>query len=45
MQISRRDALKQGGKTLAIAGAAAGLEATTFDVTFMTDPVGPKALP
>jgi putative tricarboxylic transport membrane protein len=33
------------GLVLAIAGAAAGLEATTFDVNFMTDPVGPKALP
>ena len=33
------------GLVLAIAGAAAGFEATTFDVNFMTDPVGPKALP
>ena len=33
------------GLLLAIAGAAVGLEATTFDVNFMTDPVGPKALP
>ena len=30
------------GLLLAIAGAAAGLEATTFDVNFMTDPVGPR---
>ena len=29
------------GLLLAVMGAAAGLEATTFDVTFMTDPVGP----
>jgi putative tricarboxylic transport membrane protein len=33
------------GGTLLLVGAAVGLEATTYDVTFMTDPVGPKALP
>jgi len=26
-------------------GAAIGIEASTFDVAFLTDPVGPKALP
>jgi putative tricarboxylic transport membrane protein len=33
------------GALLILLGAAAGLEATTFDVAFLTDPVGPKALP
>ena len=33
------------GSLLVAAGAATALEATTFDVAFMTDPVGPKALP
>ncbi|HSH74736.1 MAG TPA: tripartite tricarboxylate transporter TctB family protein [Longimicrobiales bacterium] len=33
------------GVALVVAGAAIGLEATTFDVSFITDPVGPKALP
>jgi putative tricarboxylic transport membrane protein len=33
------------GSILVVAGAATALEATTFDVAFMTDPVGPKALP
>jgi putative tricarboxylic transport membrane protein len=33
------------GVTLTLAGIAVGLEATTFDVAFLTDPVGPKALP
>lgn len=33
------------GLVLLAAGVAIGLEATTFDVAFMTDPVGPKALP
>ena len=33
------------GLLLAIAGAAVGIEATTFDVNFLTDPIGPKALP
>jgi putative tricarboxylic transport membrane protein len=33
------------GGVLVLAGLAAGLEATTYDVAFMTDPVGPKALP
>lgn len=34
-----------GGGMLVLMGIAAGLEATTYDVLFMTDPVGPKALP
>ena len=33
------------GAVLTLAGAAIGLEATTFDVAFVADPVGPKALP
>lgn len=33
------------GSVLVVSGAAMALEATTFDVAFMTDPVGPKALP
>jgi putative tricarboxylic transport membrane protein len=33
------------GATLAVAGLAIALEATTFEVAFLTDPVGPKALP
>lgn len=33
------------GIVLAAAGSALALEATTFDVAFMTDPVGPKAVP
>lgn len=33
------------GLVLLVAGAATAVEATTFDVAFMTDPVGPKALP
>jgi putative tricarboxylic transport membrane protein len=33
------------GALLVVLGLAAGLEATTFDVAFLTDPVGPKALP
>ncbi|GEM_PF-353984 len=33
------------GSILALIGLATGLEAATFDVRFMTDPVGPKALP
>lgn len=33
------------GAVLTLAGIAAGLEATTFNVAFLTDPVGPKALP
>lgn len=33
------------GAVLALLGIAAALEASTFDVAFMTDPVGPKALP
>jgi putative tricarboxylic transport membrane protein len=33
------------GIVIALLGLAAGLEATTFDVRFLTDPVGPKALP
>jgi len=30
---------------LSLAGVAIGLEASTFDVGFLTDPVGPKAFP
>lgn len=33
------------GLLLVLAGVGIGLEATTFEVRFMTDPVGPKALP
>ena len=33
------------GVLLAALGLAVGAEATTFDVLFRTDPVGPKALP
>jgi putative tricarboxylic transport membrane protein len=33
------------GGALVAAALAVGLEATTFDVVFLTDPVGPKALP
>jgi len=33
------------GVLLALLGLAVGAEATTFDVMFLTDPVGPKALP
>jgi putative tricarboxylic transport membrane protein len=33
------------GAALALLGLAVALEATTFDVLFLTDPVGPKALP
>lgn len=40
---SRRDRI--AGGLLVLAGVATGTEATTFDVAFMTDPVGPKALP
>lgn len=33
------------GAALLLLALAVGLEATTFDVAFLTDPVGPKALP
>lgn len=33
------------GAALIVAGVALAAEATTFDVGFLTDPVGPKALP
>lgn len=33
------------GALLLVAAFAVGIEATTFDVAFLTDPVGPKALP
>jgi putative tricarboxylic transport membrane protein len=33
------------GVVLVLAGLAVGAEASTFDVAFLTDPVGPKALP
>lgn len=33
------------GVALALLGVAVAAEATTFEVAFLTDPVGPKALP
>jgi putative tricarboxylic transport membrane protein len=33
------------GAVLTLLGIAAGVEASTFNVAFLTDPVGPKALP
>ena len=33
------------GGFLGVIGAAGGLEAATFEVSFMADPIGPKALP
>lgn len=33
------------GVTLTVLGVATAAEASTFEVAFMTDPVGPKALP
>lgn len=33
------------GVALILFGLAIGIEATTFDVAFLTDPIGPKALP
>ena len=36
---------RRAGVVIALVGIAIGLEASTFDVVFMTDPVGPKALP
>lgn len=33
------------GASLLLFGLATGLEASTFNVAFMTDPIGPKALP
>jgi len=33
------------GVVLAVVGLAIGVEASTFNVSFMTDPIGPKALP
>lgn len=33
------------GAVLVLGALAVGLEATTFEVAFLTDPVGPKALP
>ncbi len=33
------------GVVIVVAGLAAGAEAMTFDVFFMVDPIGPKALP
>ena len=41
--MSRQDRVIGG--VLCLLGVALGLEATTFDVLFLTDPVGPKALP
>lgn len=36
---------RAAGVALTALGVAIGAEATTFDVAFLTDPVGPKALP
>ena len=33
------------GALLLLLGVAVGMEASTFEVAFLTDPVGPKALP
>lgn len=33
------------GAALVLGGVATAIEASTFDVAFLTDPVGPKALP
>ena len=41
----RREADRIAGAALVLAALGVGLEATTFDVAFLTDPVGPKALP
>lgn len=40
-----RGAERAPGILIAAAGMAIGLEALTFDVAFLTDPIGPKALP
>jgi putative tricarboxylic transport membrane protein len=42
--MSRR-ADRIAGATLLVIAVAVGIEATTFDVAFLADPVGPKALP
>ena len=36
---------RSAGAVLMGVGAAVALEASTFDVLFLTDPVGPKAMP
>ncbi len=36
---------RAAGAVLGLLGLAVALEATTFDVLFLTDPVGPKAIP
>lgn len=36
---------RAAGILLALLGVTVGIEASTFDVLFLTDPVGPKALP
>ena len=36
---------RSAGVFLVVIGAAVGLEASTFEVSFMADPIGPKALP
>lgn len=41
---SRRSARVAGG-VLALVASAVALEASTFEVAFLTDPIGPKALP
>lgn len=42
--MSRR-ADRFAGATLVLLSVAIGIEATTFEVAFLADPVGPKALP
>ena len=49
--MNSRDSASRGvadrlvGATLLLAGVATAVEASTFNVAFLTDPVGPKALP
>ena len=40
-----RRSTRVAGAVLVILAAAIGLEATTFNVAFVTDAIGPKALP
>ena len=40
-----RKSTRVAGAVLVILAAAIGLEATTFNVAFVTDAIGPKALP
>lgn len=43
--MSRATANRLGGVAVVVVAGAAVLEATTFDVAFPTDPLGPKAFP